>query len=86
MKKKFEHQLRKKSFPMRTVWEEAAIVQAKKEKLISEALSHPAEERRKKRVAEIQDIFGIWTQICNNGDYNMPVQIYTTGGFIKLED
>ena len=35
MKKKFEHQLGNKSFPMRQLWEEEAIVQAKKEKFIS---------------------------------------------------
>ena len=35
MKKKFEHQLRYLSFPLRQLWEQVAIVQAKKEKLIS---------------------------------------------------
>ena len=32
------------------------------------------EKRRKQRVAEIQDIFGISTQICDKkGEYNVPV-------------
>jgi hypothetical protein len=37
MKKKLEEQFRSKSFPIRQLWEEVAIVQAKKEKLISVA-------------------------------------------------
>ena len=34
-KKKFKHQLRKKTFPMSQICEEVAIDQAKKDKLIS---------------------------------------------------